>query len=67
MNGFIEIPRKIVGSRLFNYFIFLLILLSAVTIGLETYPGLAKQYHDILSLTDQIISVSKKTPDFCTC
>ena len=55
MNGFIEIPRKIVDSRLFNYFIFLLILLSAVIIGLETYPNLANQYHDILSLIDRII------------
>ncbi len=55
MNWFLEIDRKIINSRLFNYFIFSLILLSAVVIGLETYPGLAKQYHDVMSLIDQLI------------
>jgi voltage-gated sodium channel len=29
--------------------------LSAVIIGLETYPAIAKQYNDVLSLTDNII------------
>lgn len=55
MNRFIEIVRKIVNSSLFNNFLFVLILLSAVIIGIETYPGLAKQYNEILSLIDQLI------------
>ena len=42
MNWFLEIVRKIINSRLFNYFIFSLILLSAVIIGLETYPTVGK-------------------------
>lgn len=55
MNSFTEISRKIINSRLFNYFIFSLILLSAVIIGIETYPAMANQYRDVLSLIDQII------------
>jgi voltage-gated sodium channel len=55
MNRFIEIVRRTVNSSLFNTFLFVLILLSAVIIGLETYPRLAKQYEDILSLIDQLI------------
>lgn len=55
MNSFTEISRKIINSILFNYFIFLLILLSAIIIGIETYPAMANQYRDVLSLIDQII------------
>jgi voltage-gated sodium channel len=55
MNRFIKIALQIVNSRLFKYFLFALILLSAIIIGLETYPGLAKQYHFVLSLMDKII------------
>ncbi len=55
MNWFLDVVRKIINSRLFNYAIFSLILLSAVIIGLETYPGLAKQYHDVLLLADNVI------------
>jgi voltage-gated sodium channel len=55
MNRFIEITRKITGSKLFNNFILSLIILSAVIIGLETYPGLVKKYHDVLSSIDQVI------------
>ncbi len=55
MNWFIEIVRRIINSRLFNYFIFSLILLSSIIIGLETYPRLAKQYYDVLSLIDNVI------------
>jgi voltage-gated sodium channel len=53
----IEIVRKIIKSRLFNNFIFLLILLSAIIIGMETYPALAKRYFDVLSLIDRLIIV----------
>jgi len=55
MKWFLEAARKIINSRLFNYFIFSLILLSAVIIGLETYRGFAKQYYDVLLLIDQLI------------
>jgi voltage-gated sodium channel len=55
MNRLIEMTQKVVKSRLFNYFIFSLILLSAIIIGLETYPNLAKQYNSVLSLIDKII------------
>lgn len=55
MNWFLEMLRKIIRSKLFNYFIFSLILLSAVIIGLETYPGFAEKYHDVLSLIDKLI------------
>jgi len=51
----IEIANKIKNSRLFNNFILSLILLSAVVIGLETYPSLAKKYYDVLSLIDRLI------------
>lgn len=57
MSNLIEIAKKIINSRLFNNFIFSLILLSAVIIGLETYPNLAKKYHNILSLIDQLIII----------
>jgi voltage-gated sodium channel len=55
MNRLSYTARNITNSRLFNYFIFSLILLSAVIIGLETYPGFAKQHHDVLSLADNLI------------
>ncbi len=55
MNRFSEIVKKIVNSRFFNYFLFSLILLSAVIIGLETYPGLAKKYQVVLSSIDKFI------------
>lgn len=51
----VEIALKIVGSRLFNHFLFTLILLSAIIIGLETYPGLVKQYQPVMSLIDKLI------------
>jgi voltage-gated sodium channel len=55
MNWLFELARKITNSRIFNYFIFSLILLSAIIIGLETYPGLAKQYREVLSLIDLLV------------
>lgn len=55
MSQLIEIAKKIKNSRLFNNFILSLILLSAVVIGLETYPSLAKKYYDVLSLIDRLI------------
>ena len=55
MSQLIEIANKIKNSRLFNNFILSLILLSAVVIGLETYPSLAKKYYDVLSFIDRLI------------
>lgn len=55
MTALFEVSRKIVGTRSFNNFIFILILLSAIIIGLETYHGVVNQYHDILSFIDKII------------
>jgi voltage-gated sodium channel len=55
MTKLVEIAHKIVNSSLFKYFLFSLILLSAVVIGLETYAGLAKQYQGALSSIDKLI------------
>ncbi len=55
MNRLTVISREIINNRYFNYFIFFLIFLSAVIIGIETYPGLASRYHALLSMTDRII------------
>jgi voltage-gated sodium channel len=50
-----EIALKITSSRIFINFIFFLILLSAVVIGLETYPAMVREYYDILIFTDRLI------------
>lgn len=55
MTRLVEISHKIISYRLFNYFIFSLIFLSAVIIGVETYPGLAKKYHEVLMIIDKLI------------
>ncbi len=55
MDRFIGLTQKLINNKIFNVFIFTLILLSAVIIGLETYPGLAKQYRVILSVADKLI------------
>lgn len=55
MDRIIQTAQKITTNRYFNLFIFLLIFLSAVIIGLETYPGFVQEYHDVLLRTDQII------------
>jgi voltage-gated sodium channel len=55
MNEAVKLTQRITTSRIFNYFIFLLIFLSAVVIGLETYPRFSRQYQPVLSLIDQLI------------
>jgi voltage-gated sodium channel len=55
MKSLLEIIRKLINSKYFNYFIFSLILLSAVIIGLETYPEFSKKHYDVLTLVDRII------------
>jgi voltage-gated sodium channel len=52
-----ELAGKIVGSRIFPRFIFLLILLSAVVIGLETYPYLASHWHYLLRFIDSFVII----------
>lgn len=51
----VERVQKIVENKLFNNFLFAVILISAMIIGLETYPELVKQYKGILSLADKLI------------
>lgn len=55
MNGLIKGSQKIIEQKLFNYSIFLLIFLSAVIIGMETYPGIARRYQHVLSILDRFI------------
>jgi voltage-gated sodium channel len=55
MNSLILLARKIVQNKRFNHFIFLLILLSAIIIGLETYPRMVNQYGVVLSMIDKLI------------
>jgi len=55
VNWIFEISHRIVSSRLFNSFIFLLIGLSALVIGLETYPELAKDYHAYMLFIDKFV------------
>jgi voltage-gated sodium channel len=55
MNRLVEISRNIVNNKLFNFFIFSIIFLSAITIGIETYPGFANQYRHALLLIDRLI------------
>lgn len=50
-----ETALKITSSRYFSNFIFFLILLSAVVIGLETYPGMVKEYNKYMLFTDRLI------------
>ncbi len=38
MNRIFEIAQKVATNRIFNYYIFSLILLSAIVTGMETYP-----------------------------
>jgi len=50
-----EFFRKIVDSKIFQYFIIAVILGAGVVVGLETYPGLMASSGDILHLLDRII------------
>lgn len=50
-----EIAQKITKNKTFNVFIFVLILFSAIIIGLETYSGIAAEHKFILALLDKLI------------
>ena len=55
MNFIFETALKITRNKTFNVFIFILILLSAILIGIETYTGIAAKHKLILSLLDRLI------------
>lgn len=47
--------KKIVDSKIFQYFIIGVILSAGVIVGLETYPGLMNTHGDLLHLLDHIV------------
>jgi voltage-gated sodium channel len=47
--------KKLVDSKLFQYFIIGVILLAGVVVGLETYPEVAAEYSVLLYLLDKLI------------
>jgi voltage-gated sodium channel len=55
MNPIFEIAKKITKNRTFNVFIFVLILFSAIIIGIETYSEIASKYRLILVFLDRFI------------
>lgn len=55
MKSISRMASAITLGRYFKGFIFILILLSAVIIGLETYPGIVSQHKDLLHLADRVI------------
>ncbi len=50
-----EYFRKIVDSKIFQYFIIGVILSAGVIVGLETYPGLMETQGNLLHLLDHIV------------
>jgi voltage-gated sodium channel len=55
MNLIFKIAQKITKNKNFNVFIFLLILFSAILIGIETYPEIASKHRFLLALLDKLI------------
>jgi voltage-gated sodium channel len=55
MNIIFDIAQKITKNRTFNVFIFVLILSSAIIIGIETYSEIASKYGLILVFLDKFI------------
>lgn len=55
MNRIFETAQKITKSKTFNVFIFILILLSAILIGIETYYGIASEHKLVLAFLDNFI------------
>ena len=51
----VQISRKISESSLFQNFITAVILLTAVLVGIETYPSMIQKYGPILHAMDKII------------
>jgi len=55
MNTVFQIAKKITTNRTFTAFIFILILFSAIIIGIETYSGIAAKHRLILGFLDKFI------------
>jgi voltage-gated sodium channel len=55
MNIVSQTALKITKSKKFGAFIFFLIFLSAVIIGIETYPGIASKHRSLLTFLDKLI------------
>ncbi len=55
MNLIAETAQKITKNKTFNVFIFVLILLSAIIIGIESYPEIASKHTFILVFLDKLI------------
>jgi voltage-gated sodium channel len=55
MNSIFRIAQKITNSKTFNVFIFILILFSAILIGIETYSGIASKHRFLLEYLDKLI------------
>jgi voltage-gated sodium channel len=55
MNLIPEIAQKITKNKTFNVFIFILILFSAIIIGIETYPEIATKHRFLLVFLDKLI------------
>jgi len=55
MNIIFEIAQKITKNKAFNSFIFFLILLSSLIIGIETYPEVASKQRFFLVFLDKLI------------
>jgi len=49
--------EKIVESGLFRYFILGVILVSAIIVGIETYPSVYQSHHSLLHTIDRIILI----------
>ncbi len=55
MNPIFEAAQKITKNKTFNVFIFVLILFSAIIIGIETYSGAASEHKFLLGFLDKLI------------
>lgn len=55
MNLIQKFTHNIVESGYFRYFILLLILVSGVIVGLETYPTINSKYEGLFHIIDQVI------------
>jgi voltage-gated sodium channel len=55
MNIIFESAQKITKNRTFNTFIFVLILFSAIIIGIETYSEIASKHRFLLVFLDKLI------------
>ncbi len=55
MNTVFQIAKRITANRTFNVFIFILIISSAIIIGIETYSEIAAKHRLILVFLDKFI------------